>query len=391
MLLHTPPRRSLRLNNSVQITNQSMADNNSPALESIPEESTVVANITQPDVSNATTITPPTSDADSCITTNSAMGANAAEASRNATVSMPAHSAFNVNAMEQRLALLENYLQATQVQLRERDIVNESLRAEILRSASSAVTYASSAIAVLQSAVPKSTQAPPPGAYTSELFRNANSTVTYASSAVAASQPAMPQPTPPPAAYTNAHQLHTGVHYDVNSQPPAQRHLFAESRYAYMAQPTPFSTVSSANNLYNPYNHSYVFSSNSPSLSMPPPSNSNTKMYPAPIVYMPRKLFELPEFSGRPEECPVFYTAFVESTAMYGYPNFDNNQRLQKCLKGDAREMVKSLLIHPNNVSCIIEQLKSRFGHPEQLIRSQLQQRSKIFAHSCNPPTPTTI
>ncbi|XP_017471640.1 PREDICTED: uncharacterized protein LOC108362979 [Rhagoletis zephyria] len=40
--------------------------------------------------------------------------------------------------------------------------------------------------------------------------------------------------------------------------------------------------------------------------------------------------------------------------------------------------MVKSLLIHPVNVSCIIEQLKCRFGRPEQLIRSQLLQVAPI-------------
>ncbi|XP_036322216.1 uncharacterized protein LOC118736235 [Rhagoletis pomonella] len=64
----------------------------------------------------------------------------------------------------------------------------------------------------------------------------------------------------------------------------------------------------------------------------------------------------------------------MESTAAYGYSNFDNNQRLQKCLKGDARKTVKSLLIHPNNVGCITEQLKFRFGRPEQQVRSQLAQ-----------------
>lgn len=99
---------------------------------------------------------------------------------------------------------------------------------------------------------------------------------------------------------------------------------------------------------------------------------------------LPKKLLDLPEFSGRPEDWPVFYAAFVESTAAYGYSNFDNNQRLQRCLKGDARETVKSLLIHPNNVGCIIEQLKFRFGRPEQLVRSQLAQVKEIAPISEN-------
>lgn len=88
---------------------------------------------------------------------------------------------------------------------------------------------------------------------------------------------------------------------------------------------------------------------------------------------MPRKIQDLPEFSGEPEEWPLFYTAYCQSTAAYGYTNFENNQRLQKCLKGEAKEIVLSLLIHPDNVNAVIEQLKFRFGRPEQLIHSQLK------------------
>ncbi|XP_073819921.1 uncharacterized protein [Musca autumnalis] len=91
-------------------------------------------------------------------------------------------------------------------------------------------------------------------------------------------------------------------------------------------------------------------------------------------ITIPRKIQDLPEFSGDPEDWPLFYTAFSQSTAAYGYTNLENNQRLHKCLKGEAREVVKSLLIHPDNVDDIIEQLRFRFGRPEQLIHSQLRQ-----------------
>jgi len=33
---------------------------------------------------------------------------------------------------------------------------------------------------------------------------------------------------------------------------------------------------------------------------------------------------------------------------------------------------VKSLLIHPRNVSAVVEQLRFRYGRPEQLIRSRI-------------------
>ncbi|XP_075167990.1 uncharacterized protein LOC142241581 [Haematobia irritans] len=88
---------------------------------------------------------------------------------------------------------------------------------------------------------------------------------------------------------------------------------------------------------------------------------------------VPRKLQDLPQFSGLPEDWPIFYTAYVQSTAAYNYTNLENNQRLLKCLKGDARETVKCLLIHPDNVNEAVEQLRCRYGRPEQLIQSQLR------------------
>ncbi|XP_067646907.1 uncharacterized protein [Eurosta solidaginis] len=91
-----------------------------------------------------------------------------------------------------------------------------------------------------------------------------------------------------------------------------------------------------------------------------------------------RKLQDLPEFSGQPEDWPLFSNAFNQSIAAYGYTNLENNQRLLKCLKGAAREVVKLLLIHPDNVGAVMEQLQFRFGRPEWLIRSQLQQLKEI-------------
>ncbi|XP_036319927.1 uncharacterized protein LOC118734312 [Rhagoletis pomonella] len=93
---------------------------------------------------------------------------------------------------------------------------------------------------------------------------------------------------------------------------------------------------------------------------------------------MPRKVQDLPEFSGHAEDWPLFSNAYMQSTAAYGYTNLENNQRLLKCLKGEAREVVKSLLIHPDNVNAVMEQLKFRFGRPEGLIRSQLRQLKEI-------------
>ncbi|XP_017487272.1 PREDICTED: uncharacterized protein LOC108375640, partial [Rhagoletis zephyria] len=109
-----------------------------------------------------------------------------------------------------------------------------------------------------------------------------------------------------------------------------------------------------------------------PILSSTVPIPANVGSVPAQFSTQPRKLQDLPEFSGKPEDWPIFFTAYTESTAVYGYSCFENNLRLQKSLRGEAREAIKSLLIHPNNVGNIIEQLRFRYGRPEQLIPSQL-------------------
>ncbi|XP_070138802.1 uncharacterized protein, partial [Drosophila bipectinata] len=89
--------------------------------------------------------------------------------------------------------------------------------------------------------------------------------------------------------------------------------------------------------------------------------------------WTPCRLPDLPDFEGQPEEWPIFLGAFTETTAAYQCTELKNNQRLVKALKGEARETVKSLLIHPSNVQAVMEQLRFRYGRPEQLIRSQLE------------------
>ncbi|XP_067628474.1 streptococcal hemagglutinin-like [Eurosta solidaginis] len=116
---------------------------------------------------------------------------------------------------------------------------------------------------------------------------------------------------------------------------------------------------------------------------LPPPPVSRPISMPSTLTF-PRKLQDLPEFSGLAEDWPLFINAFIESTSAYGYSMLENNQRLQKSLKGEARETVKSLLIHPDNVDAVIAQLRFRFGRPEQLIQSQLAAVKEISPISEN-------
>ncbi|XP_054085566.1 uncharacterized protein LOC128921580 [Zeugodacus cucurbitae] len=111
-----------------------------------------------------------------------------------------------------------------------------------------------------------------------------------------------------------------------------------------------------------------------PSISSPPQQTVNHIQDSSYLLSLPRKIQDLPNFDGCAEDWPMFAAAFEQSTATYNYTNFENNQRLQRCLQGEARETVHSLLIHPDNVPAIMDMLRFRFGRPELLIRSQLRQ-----------------
>ncbi|XP_036345819.1 uncharacterized protein LOC118755071 [Rhagoletis pomonella] len=115
--------------------------------------------------------------------------------------------------------------------------------------------------------------------------------------------------------------------------------------------------LSHANNIYSSYPH--------PSRNMPTPIQPCNQMG-------PRKLIDLPEFKGMPEEWPLFSTAYKETTATYFYTELENLFRLQKAVKGNARQRVESLLIHPSNVATVMSTLEFCYGRPVLLIRSQI-------------------
>ncbi|XP_073838192.1 uncharacterized protein [Musca autumnalis] len=160
--------------------------------------------------------------------------------------------------------------------------------------------------------------------------------------------------------------------YVTNDQPTVFRHSQPpplQPAPSAVAQPSlPTSLPASQSPLTQPFN-----------AVQQPPYYSNFLMPP-----LPKKLYDLPNFSGVPEDWPMFSTAFEHSTTAYQYNNFENCVRLQKALKGDARECVKSLLIHPDNVNTVMEQLKFQYGRPELLIRGQLKQVREIPSISEN-------
>lgn len=81
---------------------------------------------------------------------------------------------------------------------------------------------------------------------------------------------------------------------------------------------------------------------------------------------------DLPVFSGSPEDWPMFIRIYEETTAACGFSDVENLVRLQKCLRGNALETVRSRLMMPAGVPHVIKTLQMRFGRPELIIRSLL-------------------
>ncbi|XP_036347106.1 uncharacterized protein LOC118756451, partial [Rhagoletis pomonella] len=85
------------------------------------------------------------------------------------------------------------------------------------------------------------------------------------------------------------------------------------------------------------------------------------------------KLYPLPVFEGNPEDWPLFIACYRDTTAEFNYGNRQNLIRLQRALKGAARQAVASLMIYPDDVPGILNELEFNFGRSDLLIRAQLQ------------------
>ncbi|XP_062557324.1 uncharacterized protein LOC134222196 [Armigeres subalbatus] len=82
---------------------------------------------------------------------------------------------------------------------------------------------------------------------------------------------------------------------------------------------------------------------------------------------------DLLTFTGNPEDWPLFISSFINSTDACGYSDAENLARLQRCLKGNALEAVRSRLLLPSSVPSVIATLETLYGRPELLIYTLLQ------------------
>ena len=87
-------------------------------------------------------------------------------------------------------------------------------------------------------------------------------------------------------------------------------------------------------------------------------------------LYMARQSLgkDLPTFSGQPEEWPVFVHTFRSTTTQCGFNDSENLIRLQRSLKGKAKEAVGPMLTLPENITDVFHTLEMRFGRPDLVI-----------------------
>lgn len=87
---------------------------------------------------------------------------------------------------------------------------------------------------------------------------------------------------------------------------------------------------------------------------------------------------DLPIFAGDPMDWPNFISQFNESTELCKYSKRENMCRLQRCLRGKARDSVEYLLKFPEQLDKVVTVLERRFGRSEYIIEEIVRKISQI-------------
>lgn len=87
---------------------------------------------------------------------------------------------------------------------------------------------------------------------------------------------------------------------------------------------------------------------------------------------------DLPVFTGEPQDWPVFYSQYKHTTAACGFSNSENLVRLQRCIKGQALEYVRSRLLVPELVPKVMDTLEMLYGRPSILINHLINKARMI-------------
>jgi Protein of unknown function (DUF1759) len=96
---------------------------------------------------------------------------------------------------------------------------------------------------------------------------------------------------------------------------------------------------------------------------------------------------DLPDFAGNFREWARFVTVFHRTTKAASFDDVANVGRLDKALKGEARELVLDQLTFGFNPKVILTTLEKRYGKPELILRSlSLELIEFPEIHSLNDP-----
>lgn len=89
---------------------------------------------------------------------------------------------------------------------------------------------------------------------------------------------------------------------------------------------------------------------------------------------------DLPTFWGEPETWINFHRQLKKSTELCGCTEEENILRLQKKLRGKAKEAVESLLVTSCSFDEIIGTLEKRFGRPQMIMKFLIQKARSVAA-----------
>ncbi|XP_055605793.1 uncharacterized protein LOC129753966 [Uranotaenia lowii] len=91
-------------------------------------------------------------------------------------------------------------------------------------------------------------------------------------------------------------------------------------------------------------------------------------------------LKDLPQFSGRPDDWPVFISTYRTTTKACGFSEEENFMRLQRSLSGPAKEAVRGELLVPAGVPSALDTLETIYGRPELLVLTLLHKVRSVPA-----------
>ena len=89
---------------------------------------------------------------------------------------------------------------------------------------------------------------------------------------------------------------------------------------------------------------------------------------------------ELPPFNGDPSQWVTFITLYAQTTDACGFTDSENKVRLEKCLSGDAKLLVRDKLQHPRHVEDVMRRLEQAFGQSAVLLSGMHKRVDKMDA-----------